>query len=189
MRPLAVQVNQLERENKALRAENGKLRQQVTGLRAELVKFGELVKGLVSTQLDKLKAMANQFRQDNERDRLAQRDAEWEKMRAVGDLRRAAEAKDRQEKEASKGAETKTARGAVEQGKTVKEFDMLADRRRLKFHGYDDKGSHWNALPAPLRRLIDDYNGMTETAKATVKTTPENLRALLDQRQSRGLSR
>lgn len=189
MRPLAAQVIQLERENTALKTENGKLRQQVTGLRAELVKFGELVKGLVSTQLDKLKAMANQFRQDNERDRLAQRDAEWEKMRAVGDLRRAAEAKDRQEKEASKGAETKTARGAVEQGKTVKEFDMLADRRRLKFHGYDDKGSHWNALPAPLRRLIDDYNGMTETAKATVKATPENLRALLDQRQSRGLSR
>lgn len=179
VRPLAVQVGQLQRENTALKAENGKLRQQVTGLRAELVKFGELVKGLVSTQLDKLKAMANQFRQDNERER----EAEHERQLAA----KAKQEQERREEVGRKAAEKLRARVPAEHTRALREFESLATYRRTKMQGFGDAGAHWKGLPEPLRHLIDDYNRMPEAEKAAVRDTPGNIKALLGQRKSLGL--
>jgi hypothetical protein len=185
VRPLALQVGQLQRENTQLRAEIVQLCKQNSGLRKGLASLGQMVKGLVGTQLAKLMAMADQFRQDNERDSAAEREAKEAIQRAT----KLKQEQDRTDEEVRKFAEKLRAKVPAEHAGAIREFELLANYRGKKMQGYDDAGAHWQRLPEPLRKRIDEYNGLPDAGKAAVRATPENIKELLDQRKSRGLSR
>lgn len=50
----------------------------------------------------------------------------------------------------------------------AKEFKKLAMARQLKMHSYTDGGRKWEAVPEPLRRMVDAFNQQPEAVQAGI---------------------
>jgi len=85
-------------------------------------------------------------------------------MRAyVAGLEQLRQQKVRQEQEAEQKRQAEQGRREVTEG-----FEIMAKRRSEGERGYTDNGRLWQAAPAPLRGLIDEYNRQPPQAKTAV---------------------
>lgn len=89
------------------------------------------------------------------------------------------------------------AQAKARQGRDVEKFQSIAAKRRLNAGGWSDSGKNWQALPASLRRMVEDFNQQPQAVQAVVldkmrtdRAAGENLHKLLDtQSRSQGWSR
>lgn len=59
----------------------------------------------------------------------------------------------------------------------LKTFKGHAVSRELKAYGYNDTGKHWQAMPEPMKKMIEDYNRLTERERPIVlERLRENLK-------------
>ena len=82
VRPIILEADQVHRENKRLKAElaqhrkaGDRLRAEVAALREQVESFAKAFRDLTRDQLAKLVKLADQFRQDNAKDKLAEQEA------------------------------------------------------------------------------------------------------------------
>lgn len=52
--------------------------------------------------------------------------------------------------------------------KAMSAFKGHALKREMKAHSYGDTGRQWNAIPGPLRKVIEDFNRLSKEARAVV---------------------
>ena len=106
------------------------------------------------------------------------------------DLEKIAQQKERQEKAEREARYERDAVG--------RDFARMALKRELRAGGWSDTGSQWEAVPAPLRRVIEQYNAAPKDKRpamlAQFVADPANVertRSLLDQQkaQARGFNR
>ena len=64
--------------------------------------------------------------------------------------------------------EAEVQRQRSEIDRTLDRFESVAGQRKLRVFGYTDHSDRWKALPEPTRRLVDDYNRMSESAQVKI---------------------
>lgn len=75
---------------------------------------------------------------------------------------------------------------------TMRTFDKLAAQRKHRFHGFKDGSEEWEATPAALRKVIDDFNRTGNKQQnaflaliAKDKDTAQKVAGLMEQRKER----
>ena len=83
-------------------------------------------------------------------------------------------------------------------------FKTSAAKREKKSFGFDDKGERWKALPEPMRKVINDFNGLPKEAREAslngmrekLKSDPQAVKKLMqllgpaqEKQQDRGMER
>lgn len=63
-------------------------------------------------------------------------------------------------------AERQRKQQAREREQTVTEFKSLAAKRKMKAHGYSDRGGKWRDTPEPLKNMVEKYNSQPKQAQA-----------------------
>ena len=63
-------------------------------------------------------------------------------------------------------AERQQKQQAREREQTVAEFKSLATKRKMKAHGYSDRGGKWRDTPEPLKNMVEKYNSQPKQAQA-----------------------
>lgn len=92
----------------------------------------------------------------------------------VAKLEELRQAKERQEKEQAWWREQEAIRQAqerqaqAERQQVAREFVSLALKRQLKANGYWDGGTKWEAAPRTLQKVVEDFNGASESERQGV---------------------
>lgn len=92
----------------------------------------------------------------------------------VAKLEELRQAKERQEKEHAWWREQEAIRQAqerqaqAERQQVAREFVSLALKRQLKANGYWDGGTKWEAAPRTLQKVVEDFNGASESERQGV---------------------